>query len=203
MPHCSKAHGLRYCHCMKKQINVLKLTVLTASVAAFGVGCASSGYARYDNDSSNHAMGASASADVGSASAGVSASANADTTPDANIRTDVDTHMDHDSRYSVNHRDREAAGEARETVSAMSFTAVTNARQVNKFPFYDWPMRSIDTYTFAVPDPDVNVSARSDLPQFSVNLPPGSIYVESAGGAGEVKAGRVIQHSPNPGIPSL
>lgn len=217
MPHCSKAHGLRYWHCMKEQINVLKLTVLTASVAAFGVGCASSGYARYDNDSSNHAMGASASADVGSASAGVSASADADTTPDANIRTDMDTHMDHadindhnhrshryhDSRYSMDDRDHESAGEARETVSAMSFTAVTNARQVNQFPFYDWPLRSIDTYTFAVPDPDVNISARSDLPQFSVNLPPGSIYVESAGGAGEVKAGRVIQHSPNPGIPSL
>lgn len=165
------------------------MTILTASVAAFGVGCASSGYARYDNDSRNQGMGASASADVGGASAGISASADAD--HDLAMRGE-------DARI-----DDEAEGEARTTVSAMSFTAMTNAREVNKFPFYDWPIRSIDTYTFAVPDPDVNVSARSDLPQFSVNLPPGSIYVESAGGAGEVKAGRVIQHSPNPGIPSL
>jgi len=198
---------------MKEQINVLKLTILTASIAAFGVGCASSGYARYDNDANHHGMGASASADVGGASAGVSANADTgatvDTTArhDANMRMDMADHNDrtdreyrhrHDNDYAESNR--EAEGEARETVSALSFTAVTDAREVNKFPFYDWNLRSIDTYTFAVPDPSLKVSTRSDLPQFSVNLPPGSVYVESAGGAGEVRAGRVIQHSPNPGL---
>ena len=99
--------------------------------------------------------------------------------------------------------DRSAEGEARETVSALSFSPVTSATEVNKFPFYDWNLKSIDLYTFAVPDPDLSVSTRSDLPQFSVDLPPGSVYVESSGGKGEMRAGRVIQHSPNPGMPGL
>jgi hypothetical protein len=184
---------------MNKQINVLKLTVLTASVAALAVGCASSGYARYDQDNANHHdMTASAGADVGPASVGASAG--------ADIGTAESTHKD-SYREHHHYKDKDAVavseeseGEARETVSALSFTPVTNPRRVNIFPFYDWNMASIDTYTFAVPDPNLTVTTRSDLPSFSESLPPGSVYVESAGGAGEVRAGRVIQHSPNPGM---
>lgn len=92
-------------------------------------------------------------------------------------------------------------GAARATVSALSFNPETRATWVNKFPFYDNSRRivAIETYTFAVPDSDLRASIdRSDLPQFSMDLPPGSVFVESAGGSGEVRTGRVIQHSPNP-----
>jgi len=158
---------------MKEQTSILKLSLLAGSVAAFAVGCASSGYAHYDKDADRHGMGTSASAQVGT------------------------------DRYNTVVVDEDAAKEARQTVSALSFSPVTQATEVNKFPFYDWNLKSIDLYTFAVPNPDLKVKTRSDLPEFSVNLPPGSVYVESAGGRGEVRAGEVIQHSPNPGMPTL
>ncbi|HTG44966.1 MAG TPA: hypothetical protein VK633_10590, partial [Verrucomicrobiae bacterium] len=96
--------------------------------------------------------------------------------------------------------DANAEGAARSTVTALSFNPETRADWVNKFPFYDrnWEMATIDTLTFAVTDPSLHAASSSDLPQFSENLPPGSVFVESAGGAGEVRTGRVIQHSPNP-----
>jgi hypothetical protein len=166
-----------------KQTNALKLTFLAASVAAFGVGCASTGYARYDTDTTqqDHAMGASASAEVGTDQMNMDAQ---------HYRGDRD----------MNVAARENDGEARVTVSALSFTPDTRATWVNKYPFWDtrWQTRTIDVYTFAAPDPSLDLAASSDLPQFSVNLPPGSVFVESAGGAGEVRAGRVIQHSPVP-----
>ena len=133
----SGAPGVGHLRCMKK-LDAFKLSLLAASVAGLGVGCATS------------------------------------------------EHADHDvSRASV-------------TVSALSFTPETRADYVNKFPFYDrnWQMRDINTYTFAVPDHEVHVASTSDLPQFSENLPPGTAFVESAGGAGEVRTGLVIQHSP-------
>lgn len=111
----------------------------------------------------------------------------------------VDTGMDADRHMSSSLNSGEEA-DASSTVTALSFTAPTDATQINKWPFWEWRLRSVDTYTFAVPDPTVQVSASSDLPQFSVNLPPGSVFVEAAGGSGETRAGRVIQHSPNPGL---
>lgn len=165
-----------------KQMNALKLTIMAASVAALGVGCASSGYARYDADSTkNSGTGVSASAQTGT-----------------DRETMTSRHHRSDADMAINGSE---AGEGRVTVSALAFNPETRANWVNKFPFYDtrWQTRSIDLYTFAVPDPTVSVASNdSDLPQFSVNLPPGSVFVESAGGAGEVRAGRVIQHSPNP-----
>ena len=154
-----------------KQITALKLTCVAAFVAALGVGCASTGYARYDADSTDmdEGIGVSASADTG---------------------TDRGTIL----------VDEEAEGAARVTVSALSFNPDTRATWVNKFPFYDapWTMRVIETYTFAAPDPTVEIASTSDAPQFSMSLPPGAVYVEAAGGAGDVEVGRVIQHSPNP-----
>ena len=127
------------------------------------------------------------------ASVGASASADMGTGHDTTLAT---TTYDSNHRYNRNF-DRDE-GAARVTVSALSFVPETRAGWVNRFPFYDQQYRlvNMDTYTFAVPDPDLHVSASSDLPEFSVNLPPGSVFVESAGGAGEVRTGRVIQHSP-------
>jgi hypothetical protein len=168
-----------------KKLDAFKLSLLAASVAGLGVGCASSGYARMDNGGA----GASAGANVG----GVGASAG------AQVGTDRDMAYDNNYRHDrYDSRSDRGQGEARVTVSALSFTPETRANWVNKFPFYDqnWQLRTINLYTFAVPDPELHASASGDLPQFSVNLPPGSVFVESAGGAGEVRTGRVIQHSP-------
>jgi hypothetical protein len=149
-----------------KQTNALKLTCLAASVAVLGMGCASTGHARYDADSSTEGVGVSARSEMaGETSATL---------------------------------DESDIGPARVTVSALSFSPETRADWVNKFPFYDYRVRVIETHTFAVPDPTITASVRTDLPEFSVNLPPGSVFVEAAGGAGEAEVGRVIQHSPNP-----
>jgi hypothetical protein len=222
-----------------KQFTALKLTCVGAFVASLGVGCASSGYARYDADQTDmdQGVGVSASTDVGTdRSATINTGSNIRTDSSAtiqadvdtpNIRTDVDsnnirtdidspsvrTDIDTDRSYSSsmdlddNDRlmvDETEEGAARVTVSALSLTPETRATWVNRFPFYDqnWKLRSIDVYTFAVPDPnaDIAVSTRAstDAPQFSADLPPGSVFVEAAGGVGEVETGRVIQHSPNP-----
>jgi hypothetical protein len=167
-----------------KRITPLKLTCVGALVAALGVGCASSGYARYDADSTHNDAGVAASADIGTDTTSMGASAQ------------MDTGRDHATILV----DDKAEGEARATVSALSFNPETRANWVNKFPFYDnnWNLRVIETYTFAAPDQNLTIASRSDLPQFSTSLPPGSVYVEAAGGAGEVRTGRVIQHSPNP-----
>ena len=170
-----------------KEKTALKLSVLAASLAAFGMGCASTGYARYDANTSP-SMGVSASAETG-------------TDRDMNTRTYVDTSTGYTSDRDWRLAKRNE-GEARVTVSALSFNPETRATWVNKFPFYDrnYNLVAIETYTFAVPD-KVDLAANADLsglPEFSVNLPPGSVFVESAGGAGEVRTGRVIQHSPNP-----
>lgn len=171
-----------------KKLDAFKLSLLAASVAGLGVGCASSGYARSDTD---HSTGAGVSANV----AGVGASAGAQVGTDRDA-TYMGTQPVHSARYD---RDaRRAEGAARVTVSALSFTPETRATWVNKFPFWDnnWQLRDVSVYTFAVPDPNLHASATADLPQFSENLPPGSVFVESAGGAGEVRTGMVIQHSP-------
>jgi hypothetical protein len=172
-----------------KQTNAFKTTFLAASAAAlglFGAGCASTGYAHYDsNKDNNSGMGASASAEVGT----------------DHVNVNEHHHYDNDRDYRADRMEaREDSGAARVTVSALSFTPDTRARWVNKFPFWDpnFQTRTIDLYTFATPDPSVSVASTSDLPQFSMSLPPGSVFVESAGGAGETRAGRVIQHSPMP-----
>jgi hypothetical protein len=183
-----------------KKLDAFKLSLLAASVAGLGVGCASSGYARMDND---RGAGGGMSADVAGVGASASADVGTDRSTDRTYTTsDTTTHRDmmsndrHYNRYTSDNADHD--GSARITVSALSAVPETRATWVNKFPFYDWNLHTIDTYTFAVPDPQLHVGASSDLPQFSVNLPPGSVFVESAGGAGEVRTGRVIQHSPNP-----
>jgi hypothetical protein len=177
-----------------KQVTALKLTCVGAFVATLGVGCASSGYARYDADQTDadQGVGVSASADVGTDSS-------ASVSTDANMRTDKDLAMDMDTGSGpLNVPDTE--GEERITVSALSFTPETRATWVNRFPFYDknWSLRTVDVYTFAVPD-DVDVDLdENDAPEFRADLPEGSVFVEAAGGAGEVNTGRIIQHSPNP-----
>lgn len=188
-----------------KQITALKLTCVGAFVATLGVGCASSGYARYDADQTdmNQGVGVSAGADIGTESS-ASINADADLDHNASIRTDSDADFvsSADMRNDGDIRvvDESAEGEARVTVSALSLTPETRANWMTKFPFYDQnkQIRSINTYTFAVPDPEVETRIDSGAPEFSASLPPGSVFVEAAGGAGEVRTGRVIQHSPNP-----
>ncbi len=173
-----------------KKLDAFKLSLLAVSVAGLGIGCASSGYARMDNSGT----GAGASANVG----GVGASASADVGTDSDASMATSTYRNDYSNQQYNHHLDRDEGAARVTVSALSFVPETRANWVNKFPFYDpnWRMVTIDTYTFAVPDPHLHAATRSDLPEFSENLPPGSVFVESAGGAGEVRTGRVIEHSP-------
>jgi hypothetical protein len=142
---------------MKKQMNALKFTLLGAAVAAFGVGCASSGYARYDADHDDSAMGDSAQTEIGAAQSMDDAEANA-------------------------------------TVSALGRSVDTRADWVNRFPFYDQNLRTIETYTF-VPDNNMRVAAQGNAPGFETSLPEGSVYVEAAGGA---STGEVIRHTPNP-----
>jgi hypothetical protein len=172
-----------------KKLDAFKLSLLAASVAGLGVGCASSGYARYDKD---NGAGAGMSANA----AGVGASAGAQVGTDRST-----TYTDRNTTYVSDRSDRamdREEGAARVTVSALSFTPETRADWVNKFPFWDrnWQLRDVSVYTFAVPDPNLHAAVTTDLPQFSVNLPPGSVFVESAGGSGEVRTGMVIQHSP-------
>ena len=140
---------------MKKQVNALKLTVLGAAVAAFGVGCASSSYARYDADDQNMNMGGTAQTEMGAATSAGDAEANS-------------------------------------TVSALGRSVDTRASWVNRFPFYDHSLRTIETYTFT---PDREVYANADVDGFDTDLPEGSVYVEAAGGA---SSGQVIRHTPNP-----
>ena len=196
-----------------KQVTALKLTCVGAFVATLGVGCASSGYARYDADQTDadQGVGVSASADVGT-----DRSASTDTTviraknvDENSVLTDTNTKVVHGEPVVVKTTDVgssdveavnvvDSEGEERITVSALSFTPETRAAHVNRFPFYDrnWNLRTIDVYTFAVPD-DVDVDVDS-TPEFRADLPEGSVFVEAAGGAGEVRTGRIIQHSPNP-----
>lgn len=188
-----------------KQVTALKFTCVGAFVATLGVGCASSGYARYDADRTDmdQDVGVSASADVGAGSS-ASISADADVNPSINdsnavvVQSDLDNDLDIDSNRHLAAVDTE--GEERVTVSALSSSPETRATWVTRFPFYDMNKRfkTIDVYTFAVPsDIDVDLDDDNDR-EFSASTPAGSVFVEAAGGAGEVNGGRVIQHSPNP-----
>ena len=190
---------------MKKQTKTFTLSLLAASVAALSVGCASTGYARYDD--SDDAVGASAGAEVGGAEAGVSAGVDVDdndldVNADADVDNDADlntTMVDRDQDYSLTSRDATDPDHAASiSETALSFSPETRANWVNRFPFYDWHTQVIQTYTFAVPDPDVTVSSSANLPTFNENLEPGSVFVEAAGGSGQVRTGRIIQHSPLP-----
>ena len=207
-----------------KQVTALKLTCVGAFVATLGVGCASSGYARYDADSTDmdQGVGVSASADVGTDNR---IRTEADVRNENAIRTDlrkddsttvvVDTDRDNtvivdtdNDNVVVNadpevyvDRDRaivdmDAEGEDRITVSALSFVPETRATWVSKFPM-DRNLRAIEVHTFAVPS-DIDVDTDRNTPEFRADLPAGSVFVEAAGGAGDVRTGRVIQHSPSP-----
>jgi hypothetical protein len=197
-----------------KQVTALKLTCVGAFVATLGVGCASSGYARYDADSTDmdQGVGVSASADVGTDN---QIRTEADVRNENAIRTDlrkdesttvvVDTDRDNtvvnaDPEVYVD-RDRaivdmDAEGKDRITVSALSFVPETRATWVSKFPL-DRNLRAIEVHTFAVPS-DIDVDTDRNTPEFRADLPAGSVFVEAAGGAGDVRTGRVIQHSPSP-----
>ncbi|MGZ8919405.1 MAG: hypothetical protein ACXW3L_00340 [Limisphaerales bacterium] len=186
-----------------KQITALKLTCVGAVVATLGMGCASTGYARYDADQTDmdQGVGVSASADVGTDNSAIRTEADLSKDSSATVRTD----LDRSDKVAMNYNDNDTLvvadteGEERVTVSALSFSPDTRATWVNKFPF-DRRIRTIDTYTFAVPGSNADLSTRrSDAPQFRTELPSGSVFVEAAGGAGEVRTGgRVIQHSPSP-----
>jgi hypothetical protein len=197
-----------------KQVTALKFTCVGAFVATLGVGCASSGYARYDADRTDmdQDVGVSASADVGAgSSASISADADVDTDRSINVRNDSnavvvqsdldnDRNMDLDIDSNRNLSTVDTEGEERVTVSALSSSPETRATWVTRFPFYDMNKRfkTIDVYTFSVPgDIDVDLDDDNDR-EFSASTPAGSVFVEAAGGAGEVNGGRVIQHSPNP-----
>ena len=187
-----------------KQVTALKLTCVGAFVAALGVGCASSGTASYDVNSSDKDMSASASANTGTETTIIRAESDGrvetSTLVEANdrdvtiVNADPEIYVDQDAVIV----DTDTDGEARVTVSALGSSPETRATWVNRFPFSasSPQIRSIETYTFAVPS-DVDV-VDADAPEFRADLPPGSVFVEAAGGVGEVRTGRVIQHSPNP-----
>lgn len=193
---------------MKKQITILKLTCLAATVAMVTVGCATSGQARVDTD--DDAMGASGRVEVGSdVDADIDADIDTDSDADVDVevkksdldrpseihlRSDRDLDTDADIYAEVDENDKASA---RATVSALSFSPETRADWMNRFGM-DWAqrMQTIEVYTFHVPDLDLD--STDSLPSFSANLPVGSAYVEAAGGAGDVRTRRVIQHSPNP-----
>jgi hypothetical protein len=151
-----------------KRITPLKLTCVGAFVAALGMGCASTGYARYDADlheNRDSSVGAAAQMDTG---------------------TDRDT-------IAVDTAAVE--GEDRVTVSALSFSPETRANWVNKFPFYDnnWNLRVIETHTFvADEDADLAEFTTAMRPGSAYAEAAGGASGISTGGA------RVIQHSPNP-----
>lgn len=80
--------------------------------------------------------------------------------------------------------------------SQLAFTPVTSPAELVKWA-HDFPnLRSMESYTFAAP---VDTGAVGDeLPEFSVNLPPGSVFVEPAGGPGdEPRTYRIIRHTPH------
>lgn len=87
---------------------------------------------------------------------------------------------------------------ARSTVSALSFSPETRPAFANKWPV-EWNIRTIDTYTFRVPaGTTVAAGETTTGPEFAASMQPGAVFVEAAGGAGETRTVRVIQHSPNP-----
>ena len=178
-----------------KQVTALKLTCVGAFVAALGVGCASSGTASYDVDSSDKDMSASASANTGTETTTIIRSESdgkveTSTLVEAKdrdvtvVNADPEIHVEQNAVIVDTDTDD---GEARATVSALGSSPETRATWVNRFPFSasSPQLRSIETYTFAVPA-DVDVDA--DAPEFSADLPPGTVFVEAAGGAGEVRS---------------
>jgi hypothetical protein len=84
-------------------------------------------------------------------------------------------------------------GTTPQAVSVLSYSPKTVAIDMNKYP-KEWNVRSIERYTFAVPDPTVEVSA--NLPTFNEDLTPGSVFVEAAGADNTQQVRRVIVHSP-------
>jgi hypothetical protein len=186
-----------------KQVTALKLACVGAFVATLGVGCASTGYAKNDADMSDEdqAVGVSASASVGTdSSVSVSSDANASTEKTTTVSNEGQTTTTTVTTTNTGeHPIIVDEGEARVTVSALSMSPETRASWVSRFPFYDRNYRTIDIYNFAVADDtDVEMSTTMEgEPQFTSDLPPGTVFVEAAGG-GEVRTGRIIQHSPNP-----
>lgn len=178
-----------------KRITPLKLTCVGAFVAALGVGCASSGYARYDADTgSTESVGAPASADLGTR-----VSHTSETSTETMGSTVVTTTTTTDT-YMTDEHGRVLAtapveGGDRVTVSALNVWPDTRANWVNRFPFQDNNklFHAMETYTFA-PDDDASVR------EFTEAVSPGTLYSEAAGGTAVTTTGRgrVIQHSPNP-----
>jgi hypothetical protein len=78
--------------------------------------------------------------------------------------------------------------------SQLAFTPVTSPKELVKWA-HDFPtVRVMESYTMAAP---ATVEAPvADLPTFSVNLPPGSVFVEAAGGESGTTY-RVIRHTPH------
>jgi len=96
-----------------------------------------------------------------------------------------------DTRYSAN--------ETPMATSTLASTPVTSPEELVKWTQY-YPnhrsggmLRSTEFYTFVVPAEET--ADLASLPAFSESLPPGSVFVEAAGG--EMKAYRVIRHTPN------
>jgi hypothetical protein len=137
-------------------------------------------------------LGAFGSGEVGTDSSGFSGKAYGET-------AGFDTTRQTRTEDWFRHPDAETEASARVSVSALSSVPETRANWINRFPFYDvnYQLRTIEVYTFAVPDPDLRVSSRTESPQFREDMAPGSVFVESAGGVGS-RPVRVIQHSPNP-----
>src|SRR5688572_11719889 len=132
-----------------KQVTALKLTCVGAFVATLGVGCASSGYARYDADQTDADQGTGVSA---SANVGTDSSASTDNTTviraknvdENSVLTDTKIENAKGETILVKTDDGvetvpvvDTEGEERITVSALSTSLETRAAHVNRFPFYE------------------------------------------------------------------
>lgn len=77
--------------------------------------------------------------------------------------------------------------------SQLAFTPVTSPEELVKWAQTFPNFRVMESYVMAAP---TSVQAPvADLPTFSVYLPPGSVFVEAAGG--ETTTYRVIRHTPH------
>lgn len=86
-------------------------------------------------------------------------------------------------------------GEGAPSNSALGFTPVTTPEIMVKWS-QDFPnIQVLESYVMTVPAD--TYESIDELPQFSLDLPPGAVFVEPAGGEREMVPSRLIRHTPH------